>query len=863
MEKSLFKSSLREIKSSFGRYIAIMLIVALGVGFFAGLLVSESAMLETGDRYLKEQNYYDYRLLSTIGFEKDDVAAINDGKDVTAANGAYRVDAFVTDGKRDGEFVGRIHSITKDVNKLKLKEGRLPKNDKECVADAAYYDGDSVGTTLTVTDSNDKTTLDTLKNKELKIVGIVDSPLNMRMGSLSSELGSGEVAGLFYAPEAVFTSEYFSEIYLTMNVKGQIYSEEYDDAIEKHTDDVTAMTEKRINDRYDDIMKTVNDGRAKAEKAVAMAKQGVAKAKAAGAPAAVIAKAQAQQQQAQAALDSIKAPAEPDVYVLTRDEDVGYQFFKSDSAIVSAVAKVFPIFFFLVAALVCVTTMTRMMNEQRTQIGVLKSMGYSNGKILSKYLLYSGSSGLLGCLLGYFLGTWGFPTIIWTAYSTYYSLPDKILYVFDAKLMLISLVVSMLCTMGVTWICGRNDLSKTAANLIRPKAPKAGKRNPLERVTPIWSRLSFLQKITVRNLFRYKNRFFMMLLGIGGCTALIVTGLALQDNFEGVADVQYSQIDLYDATASFNHSLSEEEQKAFEEKYDKDVKQLLYSYAGSADISANGITHSISLNAPVDAKATETFFDWHDGEEALSFPKNDEILLDRGMADRLGVQAGDTVTLRDGGMHETTLTVSGVFDNYISNNSYITRDTLKRAFNNSDINSAYVLFEKDVDGHEAAAKMMGESYVTNVPVVEDSMDMFGDMLDSLDLIVLVIILCAGLLAFIVLYNLTNINISERIREIATLKVLGFYSNETNAYVFRENTALSVFGALFGLLLGKGLHAFVMAQIVVDGLRFDAVVSWQNYAIAFVLTMIFALVTQLIMRRKIGKIHMAESLKSVE
>ncbi len=863
MEKSLFKSSLREIKSSFGRYIAIMLIVALGVGFFAGLLVSESAMLETGDRYLKEQNYYDYRLLSTIGFEKDDVAAINDGKDVTAANGAYRVDAFVTDGKRDGEFVGRIHSITKDVNKLKLKEGRLPKNDKECVADAAYYDGDSVGTTLTVTDSNDKTTLDTLKNKELKIVGIVDSPLNMRMGSLSSELGSGEVAGLFYAPEAVFTSEYFSEIYLTMNVKGQIYSEEYDDAIEKHTDDVTAMTEKRINDRYDDIMKTVNDGRAKAEKAVAMAKQGVAKAKAAGAPAAVIAKAQAQQQQAQAALDSIKAPAEPDVYVLTRDEDVGYQFFKSDSAIVSAVAKVFPIFFFLVAALVCVTTMTRMMNEQRTQIGVLKSMGYSNGKILSKYLLYSGSSGLLGCLLGYFLGTWGFPTIIWTAYSTYYSLPDKILYVFDAKLMLISLVVSMLCTMGVTWICGRNDLSKTAANLIRPKAPKAGKRNPLERVTPIWSRLSFLQKITVRNLFRYKNRFFMMLLGIGGCTALIVTGLALQDNFEGVADVQYSQIDLYDATASFNHSLSEEEQKAFEEKYDKDVKQLLYSYAGSADISANGITHSISLNAPVDAKATETFFDWHDGEEALSFPKNDEILLDRGMADRLGVQAGDTVTLRDGDMHETTLTVSGVFDNYISNNSYITRDTLKSAFNNSDINSAYVLFEKDVDGHEAAAKMMGESYVTNVPVVEDSMDMFGDMLDSLDLIVLVIILCAGLLAFIVLYNLTNINISERIREIATLKVLGFYSNETNAYVFRENTALSVFGALFGLLLGKGLHAFVMAQIVVDGLRFDAVVSWQNYAIAFVLTMIFALVTQLIMRRKIGKIHMAESLKSVE
>lgn len=863
MEKSLLKSALREIKSSFGRYIAIMLIVALGVGFFAGLLVSENAMLKTGDTYLTEQNYYDYRLLSTLGFEKDDVTAFANGKDVTAANGAYRVDAFVTDGRRDGEFVGRLHSITKDVNKLKLQDGRLPKTDKECVADSSYYSADDIGRTVTLTKANDKDTLDAIQNTELKIVGIVDSPLNMRMGRISSELGSGEVAGLFYVPESAFTSKYYSEVFLTMKVPGQIYSDEYENAIDDHTDGVIAMTEKRVNDRYDKIMEKVNDGRAKAEKAVTMAKQGVAQAKAMGAPASTIAKAEAQQKKAQEALDSIEIPEEPDVYVLTRDEDVGYQFFKSDSAIVSAVAKVFPIFFFLVAALVCVTTMTRMMNEQRTQIGVLKSMGYSNSKILSKYMLYSGSSGLLGCLLGYFLGTWGFPTIIWTAYSVYYAFPETILYVFDTKLMVISLVVSMVCTMGVTWICGRNDLSKTAANLIRPKAPKAGKRNPLENVTPIWKRLSFLQKITVRNLFRYKNRFFMMLLGIGGCTALIVTGLALQDNFEGVADVQYSQIDLYDANATFSHDLTDKEQAALSKEYDAQVDKILYSYTGTADITANGMTHSISLNAPADSEAVTSFFDWHDGEEPLSFPKDDEILIDRGMADRLEIAAGDKVVLRNGDMDEVTLTVSGVFDNYISNNSYITRNTLKEAFGESGINSAYLLFDKEVDSHEAAAKMMGEEYVTNVAVVDDSMSMFGDMLDSLDLIVLVIILCAGLLAFIVLYNLTNINISERIREIATLKVLGFYSNETYAYVFRENTALSIFGALLGLLLGKWLHAFVMAQIVVDGLRFDAVVSWQNYVIAFVLTMIFALVTQLIMRRKISKIHMAESLKSVE
>ena len=228
------------------------------------------------------------------------------------------------------------------------------------------------------------------------------------------------------------------------------------------------------------------------------------------------------------------------------------------------------------------------------------------------------------------------------------------------------------------------------------------------------------------------------------------------------------------------------------------------------------------------------------------------------------MQAGDEVTVRDSDMHEATLTIAGVYDNYISNNAYISRQTLEDDFGKTDVNSAYLNFAGDADVHQAAADLMGaDENITNVSVTADSMSMFTDMLDSLNIIVFVIILCAGALAFIVLYNLTNINISERIREIATLKVLGFYAKEANAYVFRENTALTIFGALAGLVLGKFFHAFVMAQIVVDGLTFDAYVSPQNYVIAFVLTMVFAYITQLIMRRKISKIHMAESLKSVE
>ena len=863
MTKSLLKSSLREIKSSFGRYIAILGIVALGVGFFSGLMVSEEAMLKTGDTYLNEQNFYDFRLMSTLGFDDDDVTALRDASGVTAADGAYQVDALVNDGG-DEEKVGRFHSITADVNKLALKEGRLPENDNECVVDSSFYAGSSIGDTVTVVDNNEKDTLDALSQHEMKIVGVVESPLYMRVGRYSSEIGSGEVEAIYYVPESVFTSEYYTEMYVSVNTEGEIYSDAYDASIDDAEPTITKAAEDSVDGRYQEIVNEINDGRKQAQDGLDQANEALETAKKAGAGEETIAKIQAQADEAQKTLDELTVPEEPELYVLTRDEDVGFQFFKSDSSIVSSIAKVFPIFFFLVAALVCVTTMTRMMNEQRTQIGVLKSMGYGNRSVIMKYMMYSGSSGILGCLIGYFLGTWGFPTIIWSAYRYYYALPDQVMYVFNVPLLLISLAVTLLCTIGVTWLCGYSALTQTAANLIRPKAPKAGKRNPFERVTPIWKRLSFLQKITVRNLFRYKARFFMMILGIGGCTALIVTALALQDNFMGVSDQQFNEIDLYDATASFNESLSEEEMAAFLDANGERIDGALFSYTGNMDISANGTTHSVSMNAPIDNEQLGDFFSWHADDTTYGLPADGEILLDRGLADRLGVTTGDEVTVRDSDMHEAVLTVSGVYDNYISNNAYISRGTLADDFGKTDVNSAYINFQGDGDAHEMAAQLMSEdSNITNVSISQDSMDMFTDMLDSLNVIVLVVILCAGALAFIVLYNLTNINISERIREIATLKVLGFYSKEANAYVFRENNALTLIGALVGLVIGKFFHAFVMGQIVVDGLTFDAYVSPQNYGLALVLTIVFALITQFIMRRKIAKIHMAESLKSVE
>lgn len=863
MTKSLIKSAFREIKNSFGRYVAILAIVALGVGFMSGLMVSEGTMVSSADTYLSEQGYYDFRLISTLGFDDDDVQALAKENHVEAAEGAYRLDAFANDGS-ESEFVGRFLSIGDTINKPCLKAGKMPSKANEILADDAYYDEDDIGKTITITKDNAKATLEGFKETEMTIVGICDSPLNIRMGRISTDIGSGEVKSVFYVPKENYTADYYSEMYLLSDVEGAMYSDTYEDGIDAVEEDIEAAAVGRADARYDDIMEELNKNRTKAESALKEANAAIKTLTAAGATESMMTEAKDGAKKAQAALDKIdeQTPDEPDVYVLTRSEDVGYQFFKNDASIISGIAKIFPVFFILVAALVCITTMARMMNEQRTQIGVLKSMGYSSSAILGKYLIYTGSSGILGALLGFFAGTICLPRVFWSAYSTYYAMPEKLAYLFNVPLFVAAIVIALLCTMGVTWACGYKDLSKTAANLIRPKAPKAGKRNPLERITPLWTRLSFLQKITVRNLFRYKGRFFMMVLGIGGCTALIVAALGLQANFQGVGEIQYNQIDIYSATENFSDPLTDKERKAQEEKFSDEIDAILYSTRVTMDISAGDVTHSISVNAPEEGDYT-TFFNWHNGDEKLTFPKTGEILLDRGMADRLGVEKGDTITLRDNAMHEETLTVSGVFDNYISNNAYVSRETLKEGFDESEFNVAYVNFKDGVDEHKIAAAMMDNEKVASVSVTEDSMDMFGDMLDSLDLIIVVIIGCAGALAFIVLYNLTNINISERIREIATLKVLGFYAKETNSYVFRENTVLTMIGALFGLGLGKALHYFVMTHIIVDGLRFDIVIAPDKYLIAFVLTMIFALITQWLMKRKISKIHMAESLKSVE
>lgn len=551
----------------------------------------------------------------------------------------------------------------------------------------------------------------------------------------------------------------------------------------------------------------------------------------------------------------------PDTYVLGRDTNIGYVCFENDSSIVEGIANLFPVFFFLVAALVCITTMNRMVEEQRTQIGVLKALGYGNGTIMSKYMIYSGLAAVLGCVSGFILGTWGFPEVIWYVYGIMYK-AGPISYVFNWKLAVISMAVALLCSVGTTWLSCRVELGRNAAQLMRPKAPKAGKRVFLEHIPFLWKRLSFLRKVSVRNILRYKKRLFMMVLGISGCTALLVTGFGINDSIADVATQQFCEIQTYDVSVSFKDAADTELERKLEEL--SGLEDFLCIMERNMDIVTQQGVKSIYLVA-ADGAEIQRYLNMHTKSgEQIAYPGFGEGVITRKLSEQYDIGIGDTVTLRDENMQSLTVTVTAVMENYIYNYVYISEETWQQSMGGEpERKTAYVNLAADADAYQVSAALMNLDSVANVTVNADFMNRIGSMMGSLNIIVLVVIFCAAGLAFIVLYNLTNINITERVREIATIKVLGFYRKETASYVFRENILLTVLGMVLGLFLGHFLHAFVMNEIQVDMVSFDIHVLPISYLYSALLTLAFAWFVNKVMGRKLDNISMTESLKSVD
>lgn len=1066
MKSMMKRNTFREIKKSFGRYFAILAIIALGVAFFSGLKITQSVMVHSADVYLKDLQFYDYRLVSTLGFTEENVEALAEKEDVRAAEGAISAEVLYKDAG-ENERVIKMHSITEKVNKLKLIAGEMPQSADECVVDSALFSEDAIGSKLVLSENNTTDDLDKFAYKEYTITGLVQSPCYIQFERGNTSIGNGRISGFAYILKDGFAVDYDTEIYIKFDEDYDIYSDEYDSYMDAKEADWEAYTKEQADIRYEKIVKDAQDEldekkeeleekRAEAEAELESAKQQltdgeteisdgknqIASAKTelsakaselqsgkdtlsskaaelesasqqisgqesalaakkaeyeqglnaylaakqqvtdqrnsleaakaqltentpgyeerlaqieagltevAGAEAELNAKnaeleaaagqlssaesqlAAAKQQiedgknalaaaeaeltdgenqlaaakeqieekedqleaaeteladgllqyqenqsefdeqmqdaddqiaDAQSKIDEIE---KPETYVLDRNTNVGYVCLKNDSGVVKGIANVFPVFFFLVAALICMTTMNRMVEEQRTQIGVLKALGFSEGKIMGKYLFYSGSAAISGTLIGYVLGIHFFPLVIITAYGIVYKM-GGIYYVSDLPLALVSLTVAVLCSVGTTWLSCHKELKEVAADLMRPKAPKAGKRVFLEHVPFIWKRLKFLQKVSVRNIVRYKKRFFMMVIGISGCTALLVMGFGVRDSVVAVADQQYEEIQLYDigVTLKDGKMPGEADLKSLDSVLENENAAGMYAMEKTIDLVTDKGTKSIHMVAVENPDEVGDFISLHTKkQEPIAYPKEGEAVLSKKVAETYAVKKGDTILLRDSDNNEMHLKVTGICENHIYNYVYIAPESYEKQIGDVVFKNVYVRLPDASDIHEVSAALMKADGVTAVTVNSDMLSRISQMMSCMNYIVIIIIICAGALAFIVLYNLNNINITERVREIATIKVLGFYPKETASYVFRENMVLTAIGCGLGLILGKWFHRFVMGEIQIDMVSFNVQINAVSYLFSVLLTMGFAWIVNCMMTGKLERINMAESLKSID
>lgn len=902
MRKAVFKDFIRNIKGSLGRFFAIMAIVAIGVAFFAGVTASSGDMKYSSDSYYDEYNMNDIRILSSIGFTSQDIEAVSKVSGVKAVYKTNTQDVLVDyDGRENvahisGIPVGKASDDDSYINQLRIKEGRLPQNDKECVV--KYEDtrkSMQVGDVISFKSGTEDDINDTFKDTEYTVVGIVYTPCYVSYDLGSSGIGNGHINYCIYVGDDEFKNNYYTECYAVIDGAKDMdtYSDEYKKLIDKYADGIKAISKERLDIRKQTVIDEYTRAKAdKKEELLETIKKNVVDSITEQYQAyypgmdvssmiAPYVKTAYEKAVAQFDFDAVNAEYDKKMnetladsdswewYVLTRESSYSFRDYESSANRMKAIATVFPLFFIIVAGLVCLTTMTRMVEEERGLIGTYKALGYGKATIALKYVIYAFLASLTGAVIGCAAGLRLFPYIIYESWNIIYQMP-AIKYASHTILSVVAVASLILVTLIATLYSCYNELSEVPSALMRPKAPKNGKKILLEH-TFIWKHLSFTKKVTMRNIFLYKKRFFMTVIGIAGCGALITAGFGIKDSVQSIIDNQYGQIIHYDNILVFNKNADSDARNNLSDKISSDeyYKSSLMDYAYTAEVKIPGSSDDYSTEITVvnDTSAYMDYVTFRTRRSKKTIELDDSgVIISEKLAKDLNVKEGDNVLIHDEDNKQATVKVSGVMEMYINNYIFMTSEYYSQVFGYTPDNNR-ILGILTSDGDDIQS-VIGDRYLTDNNVksltfVKANITRFENMIQSLDLVTWVLIISAGMLAFVVLYNLTNVNISERIREIATIKVLGFYDREVGEYVYRENIILTLIGGVFGLLLGMALHAYIMTTIELDGVMFGTKINISSFLISYGITILFSLLINIFMYPSLKKIPMVESLKSVE
>lgn len=904
VKKTRAKNIFRGIRGSLNRFLSIPFIVALGSGFMAGLAATSPDMYATADRYMDEYNWYDLDIKSTLGFSNDDLLAIRAEDGIVYAQGARVVDT-VLKASDDEAYTSRVFGILDKngntvINRARLKEGRMPENDDECViqpVSGRYFAGNlKIGDELSVS-------ADGTRSDRLKIVGFVESPMCISLISEPSSVGTGKITLDIYVHTDFFEYDYFTDVFVmlegakALDTFGDEYrclSSDHTEALKQLADGRLAIRETELKngietqiEQLEAVRNALNEAGAAGS---ALSKDTVTRLK----ENAVVISAISQSDPALAKLlgdtqtavyDALKSTEPPDEsgikklddaiavlrekiteidggawLVRTRDDSAGYSSYDSNVGKVAALSKIFPVFFFMVALLVALTTMTRLVEENRTQIGTLKALGFSNVEILGEYMFYSLLSSALGCILGFSVGFRLFPKAISSAYAMMFTLPEVTTSVrYDIVLWVAPVTVGSIL-LATLWACW-SEFRACPAKLMQPKAPAAGKRIWLEHLPFIWKRLSFTHKVTCRNLFRYKKRFFMTVIGVAGCSALLVTGFGLRDSINDIVNKQFGEIYLYQMNVlTDGEMLSDDLVKYLD---DKEVFDGWLPYSDeSGKVMANGKSESANIEVPSDVSDFGSFISLRNRKtkEKLTLSDDGAVLTEK-LCETLGVTVGDSVTLQNSDGREAEMKVIGITENYLTSFAYVAPGGYANAFGKS-ADFRHLLCRVGNPATDAVSeKLLGFDNVLYVNASQSLKDNFADSIKSIDGVIFVLILSAGLLCMVVLYNLTNVNICERRKELATIRVLGFHPGEVSRYIFRETDALSLIGSAAGLFAGIWLHSFVVRTVEVDQVMFGRSIYPLSFVFALAISLLFTFIVDLIMRKQIRSVDMVEAMKS--
>ena len=904
----LWKDNFKTITHSWGRFISIFCLIFLGVFSLVGLKVTGPNMRQTAENFYAENQLADVSIMSTYGLNESDQGLISSIENLNQIEFGYFTDVVI----KETDISVRVFSATEELSRYELVEGKMPNNENEIALDYELQDQYKIGDVIEFSLDGDTP----LTNSQTEVVGFVkSSEFTNRVDLGPTSVGTGQLTTY-----GVVTPDNFeTDVYMIARINFEdtqnldAYSDEYRETMAVHLNRIETLLkdqpEARLAAIKVDARVDIDEAEAElveaeadivqaeieldqvqlsideAREALELMKQGYIPMQSGfeaeiDANEVALEEAKDELQNAkedvreaslalQEAKDELDALDMPIYTINDRNDDMGFYEYLENSQRIDVLANVFPVFLFAIAALVSLTTMTRMVDEERINMGSLKALGYSKKDILKKFVFYGLVTGVSGTLVGAVVGHTLLPYVIFQAYAAMFTF-SSLHYGFYLNYTLIALIVSVLCTVVSAIAVALKELDNKPASLLSPKAPKNGKRIALERVTPLWKRLSFKQKVTARNLFRYKKRMFMTVFGIAGCMALLITGFGIRDSISSIVEKQFDSIIHYDLIAVTKDFPSAEELDSLRLEISNHLNIHDYLDVRYEKMHAvgdlNHITHDVSLLISQDETELKNFVSLHERGSGDELSLNDGVIMTEKLTQILDVEVGDWITLYDDNNQEHHMLVSGITEMFAGHYVFMSTDSYEEIFNQASTDNAILITLTDFSQealNEISTELMDLNATKGVIQTYQVRQMIDNIIDSLSQVIYVIVACAIMLAMVVMFNLTNINVSERIRELSTIKVLGFYPGEVTMYIYRETLILTLFGILAGYVGGFFLHAFIIKNLPPDFMMFSPDILLSNYVTSAIITLVISIGVMIVMHRKLKKVDMLEALKSVE